>query len=329
MSLPFAEIAGHDRIRLLLAGAVRAQRLPPALLFAGPAGVGKKALALAVGRACLCEAARATGEPCGTCRACDRARRGLHPDLVFIEPATANAIKIDQVRDAVREIGSRPFEGAARAVVFDEAHLLTEEAANALLKSLEEPPATSHVVLVTGSPQALLPTIRSRCQALTFGPLPFSVVEGFLRERGGLSAEEARLRATLADGSLGAALALESEAYRGVREQALSLLEASVAGGSILDRMDVAETLAESETFEATLTTLRSLLRDVAAVGAGAPADRLLNADVAPRLEHLGRSPLGPRALSLADVVADLRTALRGNANKLLSADLLVDALAG
>src|SRR5439155_11446929 len=131
---------------------------------------------------------------------------------------TGAAIKIDQVRDLTREILSRPYEGRARAFVVDEAHVMTEEASNALLKSLEEPPPTSHVFLVTASPHALLPTIRSRCQVLRMSALPGALVETYLRERGGLDAADAHLRATLAGGSLGQALAFESTAYRSVRD---------------------------------------------------------------------------------------------------------------
>jgi DNA polymerase-3 subunit delta' len=178
--MAFAEVLGHERLRDLLARAVAQRRLPPALLFSGPSGVGKRVLALAVGRALLCE--RGDGDPCDRCATCSRAARGLHPDAVLVEPSGSPlSIKIEQVRDAVREIAGKPFEGRARTFVVDEAHLLTEQAQNALLKSLEEPPATSHVVLVTPSPQALLPTIRSRCQVLRFSPLPQALLEKHLR----------------------------------------------------------------------------------------------------------------------------------------------------
>ncbi|PYQ07961.1 MAG: DNA polymerase III subunit delta' [Acidobacteria bacterium] len=329
--MAFARILGHPRLRGLLARAVGRRRLPPALLFSGPSGVGKKTLALAVGRALLCEGD--DGDACDGCAACSRAARGLHPDAILVEPDGAS-IKIEQVRDAVREIAGRPFEGRARAFVFDEAHLVTEQAQNALLKSLEEPPATSHVFLVTASPQALLPTIRSRCQTLRFSPLPQSLLETHLRETSGLSPDEARLRAALSGGSLGVALAFESEAWRDLRVELLEMLEKLGRAGT-LGRMDAAERLSEMDDPILALTALRSLLRDVAALRAGSPA--LLNADVAARLEPLARGPLGERAGEMARAAGETRDALegkitgtnlrRGPANALLAFDVLMDAL--
>lgn len=323
--MAFPSVLGHERIKDLLARGLRQGRLPPALLFSGPEGIGKRTLALAVARALVCE--RAEGEACDACPACRRAQRGLHPDAFLVEPVTA-AIKIEQVREVVREILGLPFEARARAFVIDEAQAMTEQASNALLKSLEEPPLTSHVVLVTASPQTLLPTIRSRCQQLRFSPLPAPLVEARLRERLGLSAADARLRAALSGGSLGAALAFESESYRSLRDELLSLLE-GIGTAAAEERLAAAERLEQQDDPEQALTVLRALLRDIAALRAGSPPAHLLNADAAERLEAMARGSLGERAALLAEAVGESRTALRGNANLALSMDLLADTLAG
>jgi DNA polymerase-3 subunit delta' len=320
----FAEIIGHERVKTILSAALRHGRLPPALLLSGPDGVGKKALALATARALVCE--RGGGDACGQCAACGRALRGLHPDLMLVEPDGAT-IKIDRVREVAREISGRPFEARARAFVIDEAHLLTEQAANALLKCLEEPCPTSHVLLVSAAPQALLPTIRSRCQTLRVGSLPPALLADHLVTHRGLSADEARLRAVLSGGSLGAALAFEPEAYRGLRDGLLVLLEA-LPGQGPLERMEAAEKLADVEDLPLALTALRALLRDLAALACGAPDRAALNADVLPRLQALARGPLGRRAGLLASAVGETREALRTNANRLLSMDVLLDRLA-
>lgn len=325
--MALADVLGHDRIKALLSRAVVSGRFPPALLLAGPDGIGKKKLGLEVARALLCQ--RADGDACGRCPACGRAARGNHPDLFLIEPSTA-ALKIEQVREAVREILGRPYEGRARVFVIDEAQALTEQAGNALLKSLEEPPPTSHVILVTAAPQALLPTIRSRCQILRLGPLPEVLLERHLRETCGLAPDEARLRASLAGGSLGAALAFESDAYRSLRDGLLALLEEVGSGkAGAWSRLEAAERLADAEDPMLALTALRSLLRDAAALRAGAAPASLLNADVAPRLEPVARGPVGERAAEVAELAGETWAALKGNANKLLSMDLMMEALAG
>lgn len=346
--MSFPEILGHDRLRAILAQATTARRVPPAMLFSGPEGVGKKTLALAVAQRLLCLHGPAQ-DACGTCTHCRRIGRSLaalpeqrqqaaertdeatglnhklHPDLLLVE-AWRTGIKIEQVRECVGEIAGLPFEARVRVVIIDAAHLMTEPAANSLLKSLEEPPATSHVVLVTSAPQALLPTIRSRCQVLRFGRLPAALLATHLERAQGLAPEEARLRATLAAGSLGDALVFEAETYRDLRERLLSLLE-GLDQAPAIERLEGAEQLAEQEDPLLGLTVLRSLLRDVAVLRAGA-RQVVLNTDLVARLELLAASALGSRAGALAEAVGETRRELRGNAYKPLAFDVLLDRLA-
>lgn len=350
--MAFAEILGHARLTALLERAVALGRVPPALLFSGPEGVGKRTVALELGRLLLCSSEGA--RPCGACSHCrviahslrDLPERRaaaledpkqetgldhrLHPDLLLVEAwrsANRPAIKLEQARDLARELMGGPFEAKARVCIVDDAHALTEPAMNALLKSLEEPPATSHVVLVTPAPQALLATIRSRCQILRFERLPASELTRHLAEACGLSDDEARLRAGLSGGSLGVALAFESGVYNELREQLLDGLEL-LARGAVPERLELGERCADSDDPGLLLTTLRALLRDLAVLRAGG-AEHVLNVDVLERLLPLAQGPLGGAATELAGAVGEARELLvRGNANKLLSFDLLFERLA-
>jgi DNA polymerase-3 subunit delta' len=355
------EIRGHERLKVILARALERGRMPPSLLLAGPEGVGKKAVALALAQAIMCEQAP-VAEPCGACRTCRRVAAGLepanletlrseadrhpeedlwrnfriHPDLVLAEgwrltktgrPRAEPEIRVDQVRDLIAEIAGVPFEARRRVFVIDDAHTMNDSAQNALLKNLEEPPPRSHILLVSAAPFGLRQTILSRCQLVRFGPLPRATIAAVLLERGGLSQDEARLRADLAGGSVAAALAFESEQYRRTREAALALLE-RLEGLDAVGRMEAAEQLAQADDAALLLTILRSLLRDVAALRAGGADAAIGNADVAPRLAALAERRLGERAAALAERVAVARRSLRAFANRLLSFDVLLDALA-
>jgi DNA polymerase-3 subunit delta' len=354
------EVVGHDRVRQILSRALERDRLPPALLFSGPDGVGKKALALATAQAALCERAPAP-EPCGECATCQRVSAALeagalegrreeadrhpsedewrnfrlHPDLVLVEgwrltktgrPRPEPEIRVGQVRDLVAEVPGTPFEARRRVFIVDDAHGMNESSQNALLKSLEEPPPRSHLMLVSSRPLGLRQTIRSRCQVLRFGPLGRETLVAFLTGRHHVGEEEARLRAALAGGSVGAALAFESEEYRSLRQGLLSLLE-RVGDLDALGRLQEAEALEQAEETSLLLTTLRSLLRDLAALRSGAGRESLLNGDVADRLETLAAGPLGARGGELAAAVGQTRAALGGFANRLLTFDVLLDRL--
>jgi DNA polymerase III subunit delta' len=344
--MSLADVLGHERLRAALTKALGNGHLSSALLLTGPEGVGKRLLAIELGRTLVCEEQKS--DACGRCSSCERVGRALdalretreravaaeeplefnlrlHPDLVVVEPSP-ETIRVEQARAIVSEVGERAFEGRGRAVIIDDAHALTEQAANALLKSLEEPPDQTHFFLVTSSPEALLPTIRSRCARLRFTALPEALVAKALVSRWGVAPEEARLRARLSSGSLKAALAFESESYRDLREEMLALLETWKGLGEI-ERLDAAQKLAEMDDSHEALRILRSLLRDVAVLGEGAEDDRALNVDVVDRLRALGQGTLAESAARLAEHVGRIARALDANAHRGLAMELLVDGI--
>ena len=197
------DFVGNQRLVEIL----RRGRLPGASLFTGPEGVGKKTLALSLSALANCKEG-SEDELCGTCSSCVKEAAGHHPDIRLFQPHK-NLIKIDTMRELNREVRFRPFEGRLRCFIIDQAETLTEEAANCILKTLEEPPDTSRIILISSFPHRLLPTIRSRCQAFPFHPLGREEILPYLEDH--LPEDHPEMRASLAEGSIAIALSLNLE----------------------------------------------------------------------------------------------------------------------
>jgi DNA polymerase-3 subunit delta' len=207
--ISFAAVRGHERVRDFLRAAVTQDRLPHALLFVGPEGVGKYSLALALVAWLQCE--QGGDEACGACPSCRRMVAGSHSDVQVLTVATGKKeIGIDRVRELKRFMQLRPAGGKVKVALIDDAHLLTVAAQNALLKVLEEPPPHSFLVLVSSNPDALLATVRSRCQRVQFGPLPTDIVVDLLTADADLDEAAAQELAKLSEGSPGRAQTLKS-----------------------------------------------------------------------------------------------------------------------
>ena len=289
--MPFRDIAGHSHLLELVASAAGRGTLPPSLVFAGPEGVGKRTAAVALAQFVNCPAAG--DDACGTCASCTRIARGIHADVLIVEPGETGAIKVDQIRDAVERTGYRPFEGRRRVVIVDDADAMLGEAQNALLKTLEEPPATSMFVLVTSRPDVLLPTVRSRCQRLRFGRLSPADVAAVLMKAHSYSSSDAHAAASVADGSVGLALEGGCDAYVEARQAAAEVLEGLAPAPDPRRRLENAKTLAGSgdrDDLRRRLRALASMLRDLGALGSQADERFLANADLAGVLRKLAAS---------------------------------------
>jgi DNA polymerase-3 subunit delta' len=336
--MPLRTVIGHRRLVTLVSRAIAHETLPPSLLFAGPRGVGKRRTAVAVAEAMNCRAPVAVPpllrDACGECAGCRRIARGVHPDVLIVEPGDLGSIKIEQVRDVVDRAGYRPFEGRRRVVIIDEADAMIEAAQNALLKTLEEPPPASMFILVSAMPDALLPTVLSRCQRLRFGELSAAeVTEALVRDHNYEEAD-ARAAAADADGSVGRAISASAVDVTEAREMAHRLLEQAVRQADPGRRIDLARevtpsgggktTVAERERLAACLRALASLLRDVGLVGAQGDAAVLANADLARELRALARSYDSDRTVRAYASVDEALVALERNVSPKIVADWLV-----
>src|SRR6185369_6849504 len=192
------DLEGQDHATALLRRAVASGHVPHAYLFEGPDGVGKRGAALGLGLALTC--AVEPGEGCGACDGCRRIESGMHPD-VPVFAAEGPQIVIEQAQAIVALAQSRPHEAAARVIVIDGADRLNVNAANCLLKTLEEPSPGTHIVLVTSAPERILPTIRSRSQRVRFRALSTDALVGLLVSAHGVDRQRAGVAAALAGGS--------------------------------------------------------------------------------------------------------------------------------
>ena len=329
--MPFGDVIGHRPIVALLARSVARDSLPPSLIFAGPAGVGKRLVATALAQTLNCLSL--PSDACGTCAACTRITRGVHPDVLVLEPGDTGLIKIEPVRDAIDRASYRPFEGKRRVVIIDQADALVPAAQNALLKTLEEPPSMSVFILVTARPDVLLPTIRSRCPRLNFRPLSPNEIAGALVARG-QTETAARAVAAAADGSLGRALEASADDFVQARDVACEVLKHAASTTDPRRRIEGAKELlantgggtgaSDRSQLTVHLRAMASLLRDIEVLATRADAGRLANSDVRPALDRLTGTYQGDRGIRAFAAVDQAIVALERNASVKTVADWLV-----
>jgi DNA polymerase-3 subunit delta' len=280
--LRFTEIIGQDKAKKLLRRAVEQGRLSHAFLFKGPMGVGKKTFARTFAASLNCLNPEGQ-EPCGLCPSCRKFYSGSHPDFLIIEPEGA-AIKINQVRQLKKDLAFPPLEAKIRVVLLCEIQTMRREAANSLLKTLEEPPDQTVLILTGDEAGSLLPTILSRCQTVPFFPLPQGEVAKILARESGIAPERAATLAAMAEGSLGRARLLLAQDLLGLREKIIDTLlhlEPDTPA-ALLTLGELAEAAArlKGELTEL-LELLATWLHDLLLFGQGAPGS-IINHDLAP-----------------------------------------------
>jgi DNA polymerase-3 subunit delta' len=277
---------------------------------------------------CQAQPGRADEDACGECSACRRIARGVHADVIVLEPGETGTIKIEQIRDVVERSAYRPFEGRRRVVIIDDAAQIFAAAQDALLKTLEEPPPGTTFVLVSSLPETLLPTIRSRCQRLRFGRLAPGDVAGILIRDHGYRETDAHAAAALSDGSVGQALEGATDQFVEARTAALELLESladlpaparRILGAGRLP--GAGRSKADRDALGQSLRALSSLLRDLGVLGAGKSG--LANADLEPALHGLVRAFDRGRVLRAFAAVDRALDALARNASPKIVADWL------
>jgi len=333
----YDDIIGQKRQIDQLERARKSGRVAHAYLFFGPDGIGKERVAFAFARALNCESGE--NAPCGTCESCRKIGKFSHPDvrLVASEKELVDRQLIEkekgglpsaQIRNAqLDELGDlfrhRPYMGRWKVVVVVDADLMNSNSQNRFLKTLEEPSADSVIILVTAHPEALLPTVRSRCQALAFGPLSTDQVSNFLRTQRALDEKRARVLAAMAQGSLGRAEAIASGDVLQERDGLVAGFTRAL-GGDLADVLTVAEEYSKGrEQARDALNLLEIWCRDLLLCKLGASAELLVNQDRREAVADQAAELTSRRVLGWIESIRRTRSGFRVNANPKMALESL------
>jgi len=363
--LGFSEFLGNERIVAALRGALRSGRVPHALLFTGPRGVGKFTLARMFAEAANCE--RLKDDFCGECATCRRIglladtqkllEQGLvergesadaatvervplilqsHPDVWALvpdpvrlkSPVVRPMLRVGQLRAVQRAAYFQPM-GRRRVFILDRADTMRWDVANIFLKILEEPPESSTLILTAPSPYALLPTIVSRCLQFHFAPLSQAAVEKILKEKTPRKPAEIKLAAQLAEGSPGLAIEMDVDAAAQGREHALRILERAARGQSFAQLFADTSALAKDRetSFEDQLGVFYSLLTDLLELTSNIKKPVLRNEPLAEELASLRKTVDSAWVLRAISGVDELYAGARRNLNRQLGLDALAASL--
>jgi DNA polymerase-3 subunit delta' len=319
--MAFKDILGNSRVKMILRKALQKDKVPNSMLFCGPEGIGKRDMALVVAKAMNCE--RKKDDACEVCRSCKAINAGNFPDVIEISPEK-EVIQIDQMR-MLRQIAYlKPMMGKKRVFVVVGADKMKEEAANSLLKILEEPPLFSYIILVAHNPFMIISTIISRCQVLNFSPVSKEDIEKILVDKG-YKQKKARIVSLLVRGNLKQALSLEWEEVQDKRTKAWQLFLSLLAKGKValfLKDYATSRRAIVREEWEQVLEILSSFCRDSILLKEKGDRRLLMNPDYE---EEIRKTEALMNLEGLMDCLAKIDNAIYG-LEKNLNVNLLVSS---
>jgi len=343
----FSKLAGNEQVKQTLKRLMSNGRVPNSLLFAGDEGIGKRQFAVELAKAFVCTKPGVV-EACGECPAClrgdvfvfpksekgddyDHVFFSKHSDIGMVIPFKRN-VRVGAIRALEREANFMPYEGRARVFIVEDADKMNDAAANALLKTLEEPPPTSHIFLIASRPDSLLPTILSRCQMLRFVPVETAAIAEYLIRERSFTVDEAELAARLSRGSVGRAVSINVEQFRARREKMLGIISSAIETGDRVAMLRTGEEMNDAknkDNFEENIETLESLIHDIWTLSVKGETVGIVNTDLTEQLAGLAEIA---DQRSLPKWLAEIETMRQNfavNINRKIAADALFVTMAG
>ncbi|HMS41728.1 MAG TPA: DNA polymerase III subunit delta' [Pyrinomonadaceae bacterium] len=338
----FDKLIGNNEIKTILRRMLKNSRVPHSLLFVGEEGVGKKHFALELAKSFVCQNSQ-DFEACGKCGDCHRADKftfpkpddkreefervffSRHSDIGQVIPCRNNVL-VGAIRDLEREANFRPYESKARFFIIDDADKMNNQATNALLKTLEEPAETSYIFLITSRPDALLPTIISRCQTLRFAPIPAIEIERHLLETKQFAIDDAELLSLLSNGNIGRAMTLDLAKFREQRDLMLKVLQSLLIENNRAFLLKTAEEMNDPKNKDAYgnfLDILQTLIHDIWKIKLGADEFSVVNRDYKTQIKILAEKSNAKRLANWLKEIETLRENFAVNLNKKIATDAL------
>ncbi len=323
----FSEIYGHDKIKEHLQRAIELEKVSHAYIFNGSLGAGKKSMAALFAKALQCEEAGV--EPCNACHSCQQADTGNNPDIIWIRHEKPGTIGVDDIREqVVGDMQVKPYSGRYKIYIIDEAEKLTVQAQNALLKTIEEPPAYGIVILLTANAGIFLQTIRSRCVQLDFKPVSDMLVQQYLKDHFSASDHDVRFAVAFAQGNIGRAVTIiNSHDFAQLREEVLHVIRYA-------KEMTVSEIMAEVKnianyklTIEDYFDLMAMWYRDVLVFKSTNDANRVIFKDELPLVKSQSADFSYEGIEDILNSIDKGKVRLRANVNFDLVVELLVMAI--
>lgn len=320
--MSFLDIYGHERQIAILKKTIAQKRVGHAYLFSGINATGKLTLAWKFAQALNCEEADNLQDACGKCSSCLKAQHASHSDMIFIE-ADGQYIRINAIREIQERMKFKPVEGRWRSVIINDADKMNDPAANALLKTLEEPSASNILLLISSRPYSLPATIISRSRHMRFNPLPTTAIIRFLVEQKGMEQQKATLLAGLSGGSIGRALELDQEEIAAYRTEIMQLLM-NARKDDPISLLNLASKFGQDKKrIKQGLDIISSCFRDALVFKETQKKEMLINSDKSSFINILAQKLSGEQILRNIFFVARAWETIELNVNKTLTLETM------